>query len=72
MSDIQRWDVDERGSMFESDDGPLVFHADVQAWVQRELDAAVERVKALYDAEWQSPQRRAAVIAAIKARPVDE
>lgn len=28
VSDIQRWDVDMHGSMFESDDGPLVFHAD--------------------------------------------
>lgn len=26
VSDIQRWDVDMHGSMFESDDGPLVFH----------------------------------------------
>ena len=30
------------------------------------IAAAVQRVEALYDAEWQSPQRRAAVIAAIK------
>ena len=41
MSDIQRWDVDMHGSMFESDDGPLVFHVDHVAAVA----AAEERVK---------------------------
>lgn len=63
MSDIQRWDVDMHGSMFESDDGPLVFHADhvaaVAAAEQRvrdevpysETDAAYESgVKAARDA----------------------
>ena len=38
MSDIQRWDVDMHGSMFESDDGPLVFHADHVAAVAAARD----------------------------------
>lgn len=53
MNDIQRWDVDMHGSMFESDDGPLVFHADHVAAVA----AAEQRVRheRLVDVIFHSP-----------------
>ena len=45
---IQRWDVDMHGSMFESDDGPLVFHADhVAAVAAARDDVAGKRLLAI-------------------------
>jgi len=80
VSDIQRWDYDEYGSMFEADDGPLCFYADHVAAVENTI------IPNAWNAGWQEGfvkgQRQgerdgrawalADAVAAVEALPIDE